>query len=249
MNERNWDKISQDYYTEILSPLKNSVDNPLFDDLEKLKDKDKKVIDLGCGLGEFEEYLSKRFKEILAIDFSKEMIESAIKNNNSLRNVKFEVADMTNLNFKNEFDIAFSINSLISENISNIDKMLENVHNLLKENGKFIAVLPAMEVYAFQSLLIVDKELKEGKGIEEARQKAREFIKTKEHDFLLGIYNFGGKQKAFYNFEINWRLKKAGFKNIKIKRVFYSWEEFKEAGQSYFPGEDLPWDWYVICEK
>ena len=57
------------------------------------------------------------------------------------------------------------------------------------------------------------------------------------------------EQKNYYSFEILWRLRKAGFKKIKIKKVLYSWEEFADAGQDYFPEEELPWDWYVICEK
>jgi SAM-dependent methyltransferase len=248
MNEKDWDDVSNDYYDEILSPLKNCSSNPLFKDIEKLKGDDKKVIDLGCGLGELEKFLSENYGEVKAIDFSKEMIESAKERNHELKNVKFSVLDMKELDINKEYDLAVSVNSIIMDNPLDIDIILKNIHNLLKSDGKFIAILPSMEVFAYQSLLIIDREMKNGKNLEEARGKARDFIKNKEHDFLSGIYDFDGKQKAYYQFEILWRLKKAGFRNIKIKKVYYSWTEFKEAGQSYFPEEDLPWDWYVICD-
>ena len=60
MEKRDWDKISQDYYSEILSPIKNSIENPLFEDIKRIKDKNNKsVIDLGCGIGELENFLSR----------------------------------------------------------------------------------------------------------------------------------------------------------------------------------------------
>ncbi|GBE19522.1 demethylmenaquinone methyltransferase [archaeon BMS3Abin17] len=250
MKVREWEKVSDDYYTEILSPIKNSQENPLMKDLDVLGGKNKKIIDLGCGLGEIEKDLSKQFGEVVGIDFSKKMVESAKKRNKSLNNVEFYVKDMTNLqSFDNKFDVAIAINSILSGNLNEINKIFKEIHKILRKDGKFIAILPSMEVFIYQSLIIADKESKKNKNQEKIRRKIRELIMKQEHDFLLGITNFEGKQKHYYQFEILWRLKKAGFKSIRIKRVFYSWEEFEEAGQGYFPGEDPPWDWYVICEK
>ena len=106
-----------------------------------------------------------------------------------------------------------------------------------------------MEVYTYQSLIIADRQAKKGGDYDETVKKIKKLIPDEEHDFLLGITNFDGKQKNYYRFEILWRLKKAGFRNIRIKKIFYPWREFEEAGQGYFPREDPPWDWYVICEK
>jgi hypothetical protein len=71
----------------------------------------------------------------------------------------------------------------------------------------------------------------------------------KEHDYLLGIFDYDGKMKAYYDFELKWRFSKAGFRNIKIGKVLYSWGTWKKAGQKSFAGEEEPWDWYVSCER
>ncbi len=251
MKEKEWNEISENYYEEILSPIKNSLKSPLFYDIKQIKDKDKKsVIDLGCGLGELEKLLSKEFKEVVAIDFSEEMIKSAQEKNKALQNVEFQVKDISSMpEFHNKFDVAISINSIIVPDLNKIDQMFSEVNNTLKKDGKFICILPSMEIYAYQAMLIAQKQGKKIKDIEKLREKAKEFINDEEHDFLLGVTDFEGKQKYYYRFEILWRLKKAGFKNIEIKKVLYSWKEFAEAGQKNFPGEDPPWDWYVICEK
>ena len=58
-------------------------------------EKNKKILDIGCGNGIFLERLSKKikFKSALGIDYSNEMISEAKKRN--LKRTKFEVIDMT----------------------------------------------------------------------------------------------------------------------------------------------------------
>ncbi|VVB79206.1 Ubiquinone/menaquinone biosynthesis C-methyltransferase UbiE [uncultured archaeon] len=251
MKKEEWNLVSKDYYDEILSPIKDSEKNPLFNDLDKLENKtEKSAIDLGCGIGEIEETLSNKFKEVLAVDFSEGMLARTKERNKHLKNVKFELKDISKLEgLENKFDVAIAINSIITSEVSEINKMLTQVNNTLKEGGKFMGIFPSMEVYLYQSLIIAENMSKEDKNSKKVRKRIRKLIKEKEHDFLLGITNFEGKQKNYYQFELVWRLKKAGFKKIEIKKVLYSWEEFAKAGQEYFPEEESPWDWYVICEK
>ncbi len=251
MQREDWDKISSDYYTEILSPIKNSKEKILMNDLKSIENsKSETIIDLGCGTGEIEKFLSENFKEVIAIDFSKEMIKNAQEKNKNLGNVKFQVADMLKLkNSFGKFDVALAINSIITPNIKNINKIFRNINKILKKGGKFFCVVPAMEIYAYQSLIIAEMESKKNFSYKKMLRKVKKAIPEEEHDFLLGITDFEGRQKNYYRFEILWRLKKAGFKNIQIKKIFYSWKEFEKAGQRYFPKEDLPWDWYAVCEK
>lgn len=251
MKKEEWNQVSKDYYDEILSPIKDSEKNPLFKDLERIEEKEKKsVIDLGCGIGEIEESLSKKFKDVLAIDFSEGMLKRAREKNNHLGNVSFELRDMCLLEgLEERFDTAIAINSIITPEINDINKIFSQVNKTLKEGGKFMGIFPSMEVYLYQSLIIANKMSQENNSSKKVRKKIRRLIKEKEHDFLLGVTNFDGKQKNYYQFELIWRLKKAGFKKIEIKKVLYSWEEFAKAGQEYFPEEEPPWDWYVICEK
>ncbi|MCD4666969.1 class I SAM-dependent methyltransferase [archaeon] len=242
MEKEEWNKVSRSYYEDILSPLKNSKKNPLFSDLKNLKSKRKNIIDLGCGLGELEPLISKYFKHVVALDISPEMINKAKLKNKNLSNINFYVNDISDLKrFHSKFDIALSINSHISPDLKKLDKIFKETYNILKKKGVFIAIFPAMEVYLYQAMLLAQKK---------SRKEVARFINDKEHDFLLGIIDFEKvKQKCYYQFEISYRLKKAGFKNIKISKVLYSWNEFEEAGQLKFLKEDLPWDWYVICEK
>jgi len=251
MDSKDWDRISQDYYSEILSPLNDSEQSPLYYGINKASGQKKTVIDLGCGLGELSGYLSKRFKKVVGIDFSPKMIDQAKKKNADLKNTDFFVADLNNLKkFYNKFDVAISINSIIIDSTKAVDKILEEIFKVLKPGGKLFAVLPSMEVYLFESILLVDEKLAKGKTQKQARKKAKKLINPKEHDFLLGTITFDGDtEKCFYGFEIPYRFRKAGFTNIILDKVLYTWKEFRKAGQVYFKHTDHPWDWYASCTR
>ena len=197
MNIQAWEKISEEYYKEILSPIKDSNKNPLFWDIKKIKEKqNKSVIDLGCGIGELENFLSKNFKEVVGIDFSKKMISQSKEKNKSFKNTKFYLGDISNLKkFHNKFDLAISINSILSSDLLQVDKIFRESNNVLKEKGKFICILPAMETFIYQSLIIAQNEAEKEKDGKRIKKKIRILIKEKEHDFLLGLTNFEGKQK------------------------------------------------------
>jgi len=252
MNSKDWDEVSKDYYSNIISPIKNSIGkNPLFEDLNQLDSDNRNVIDLGCGLGPLAPILSENFKKVTGIDFSKKMIEKAKKNNERLTNTTFIVADMKNLTeFYNKYDVAIAINSLVAKDINTINKIINEIFKVLKEGGELYAVLPSMETYIYQGMLVIDKELRKGNPQYKARKKALKLLSPDEHDFVEGKITYGGDtQKALYRFEILHRFSKAGFVDIKIGRIHYDWIAWRDSGQSYFPTEEPPWDWYLSCQK
>ncbi|MGV8161927.1 MAG: class I SAM-dependent methyltransferase [Candidatus Nanoarchaeia archaeon] len=251
MDEQSWDKISGDYYAEVLSPLKDCKNNPFLDDLKLLDSKNLSVIELGCGLGELVPFLEENFKEITAIDFSPEMINQAIERNKSGK-TNFAVADMSDMSlYAEKFDVAVAVNSFLTTDILKLNKMIKESFTVLKPEGKLFVIIPSIESYIYQSMLFVDANLNKEIPQEKVLQQASKALDYKSYDTFQGIIDFGDgeKQKAFFRFEIIYRFGKAGFKNFKIERVPYRWTKWKEAGHRYFPKEEPPWDWYFVCEK
>ena len=241
MSSKKWNKSAENYYDDVISPIKNSINNPLSQDLKKLNGK---IVDIGCGIGELVEQLAKQFDEVHAWDYSKKMINKAKEKNSRIENAFFEVKDTGVLKEKEEFDVAISINSLLEPNVIKLNKMTKNIYNAIKTNGTFICIVPSLESYIYQELIANERKLL-GKNI----PREDEFSKNKINFFDGTITFEGEKQKAFYRFEMLYRLEKAGFKNIEICKVSYNWEDWFEAGQRYFPSEKEPWDWYVKCKK
>ncbi len=245
-----WSDLSnkKNYYKNILSPIKNSHSSPLLADIKSIPAKNNKsVLDAGCGLGELLPLLSKSFKEVTALDFSKEMILSASSKNKKLKNIKYIIDDLSSIKDIGSFDVILSINSLLTPNLKKLDQQFSAIYGSLKKGGTFIAIVPAMESYLYQSYLIAQAD--KNKPINKIRQIIKDKLNPQEHIFPLALTNFNGLQKNYYRFELLDRLRKSGFSKIQVKKVLYSWSEYRKAGENYFPGEDLPWDWYALCTK
>ncbi|MGV8168945.1 MAG: class I SAM-dependent methyltransferase [Candidatus Nanoarchaeia archaeon] len=250
MNEDAWDKISGDYYSEVLSPLKDCKHNPMIDDLKALDSKNLSVIELGCGIGELVPFLDENFRDVVAIDFSPEMIHQASERNKESKTVFF-VMDMSEMSYlEGKFDVAIAVNSFLTPDILKLDKMIKETFKILKPGGKLFVIIPAMESYIYQNMLFVDQNLSREIPQSKVISQASKILDHKSYDAFHGIIDFqGDQQKAFYRFEILYRFSKAGFNNFSISRVPYRWTKWKQAGHKYYPHEEPPWDWYFVCEK
>ena len=104
--------IAEKYYEEYKD---DTTDLNYID--EFLKKCDKKILDLGCGMGHYSKYMKDKGFEVVGIDFSKEMLKIAKDND---LNIKFIESDICNLpeNLDKDFDgvlIAYVIQHLSKE--------------------------------------------------------------------------------------------------------------------------------------
>ncbi len=104
----------------------------------------KKILDIGCSHGWFEEFVGEKAKEVIGIDLNKKDLESARKEVNK-KNVEFRKNSVLDLKeFKeNYFDIIvmFDVIEHIPKNTEK--KALEEIKRVLKKNGKLLITTPA----------------------------------------------------------------------------------------------------------
>lgn len=95
---------------------------------------DERILDLGCGDGTLTTELARLAPGgfVVGIDASKGMIDTACEGRDR-DNVKFELMDINDIVFVDEFDVVFSNATL--HWIKNHNKLLKNVFNSLKDNG------------------------------------------------------------------------------------------------------------------
>ena len=114
----------------------NLIENPIIKSmLPNLKGKS--ILDLGCGDGNMSAYfMDNGAKRVYGIDISENMINEANKLYAD-ENRKFEVMKMEDISQINEkFDVVYS--SLAFHYVEDFDKLLNDIHNLLNENGVLI---------------------------------------------------------------------------------------------------------------
>ena len=110
--------------------------------LELLGDiKGKKVLDLGCGWGNFSLMLANKGANVTGIDISKERIEECKKLYGDVQNINFSVGDASNLiNQKNKmFDVIIMNMVFIEiESKEKIKRILDEVSRVIKKEGVFL---------------------------------------------------------------------------------------------------------------
>lgn len=246
MNANDWDFIADRYEQEITSPFQEGVINPIYDAIRAIPDKQElTVADLGCGLGPLLPFLSKNFKKVVAIDFSPQMLQKAKKRVHA-DNISFHNASLTDLSeFYNLFDVAVSINSVLFPSSRVVNGILCNIRRTLKINGIFAAIFPSMEAILYEATLVFDRELEKIGDEEKALLSAKRILKRRSFDFVSGVYDDHGlRQKFYYEFELKHRLKKAGFKNLHMKKVLYPWGEDMGSSEE-FMNQPRVWDWFI----
>ncbi len=240
MKPKEWDKIAKNYFEELSSPFSKGMNSKL----AKAIGKGSSVIDLGTGIGNLLNFLSQNFKQVLAVDFSEEMLKIA-KKNNKAKNIIFKKEDITNVKVNKEFDVTVAINSILMPSIIKSEKAMKEAYRLTKKGGKFVGVFPSLNSDIYRASLTFDREYEETKDEEQAIKNTKIIMAHKNYDFLSGFYDNDGKQKHWFKVDLLYRLKKVGFKNIKIEKLHYAWEDSPES----FEGEEELWDWMVVAEK
>ncbi|MGE7924595.1 class I SAM-dependent methyltransferase [Viridibacillus arvi] len=99
--------------------------------------KDTKILDIGCGMGEFASYcIQQGSKYVTGIDISLNMISMARKNNPH-KSIQYIHAAIEDINFPpSSFDIVNS--SLAVHYMEDFEELTSKISNVLCENGSFI---------------------------------------------------------------------------------------------------------------
>ena len=133
-------KARKNFHEKYAKPLVN-LNEEIYHSIKFLGNE--KILDIGCGFGDLLKFFrnSGHNSELVGIDISDGMIEEARLDNS---NIKFSVADAENMDFNdNSFDIVICKHALYHFN--DIDKVINEVFRILKDNGKFIITINSLD--------------------------------------------------------------------------------------------------------
>jgi ubiquinone/menaquinone biosynthesis C-methylase UbiE len=245
-----WSKAARYYEREFVDPYRKDVrNNPLKKILHRLRNPDTGVVaDLGCGIGPLLPFLARRFKTVHAIDFAAGMLERAGERVGNHANVKLHQASFLDLRAVPEpVDVAVAVNSLVLPNPAELESALREIKRILKPEGVFLGIVPAIDAVHYYTMLLVDRALGSGQPIEFARKNASHHCEHDSYDFAFGQFRFRGLEQHFWQpFEVAHRFRRAGFVLKRLKKVHLSWKQFafgKELGE-----HEPPWDWFFFAK-
>ena len=103
--------------------------------------KNKKILDLGCGSGDFSHSLVERGANVLGVDVSEKWIDICKKEYTNVKNLEFFVADGSNLKQLADNSFDFVVMNMVLLNVPEIDKVkkiFQEVSRVLKKSGQLI---------------------------------------------------------------------------------------------------------------
>lgn len=133
-NAEYYDKIR-----ELIIPCFNEFYN-VITDLVRSKNKSPKILDLGAGTGLLTKYIFKKYPqaEYTLIDLSDKMLKIAKKRFNEQDNFNYIIADYSEYEFKESFDIIVSALSIHHLEDKDKKKLYKKVYDLLNNDGIFL---------------------------------------------------------------------------------------------------------------
>ncbi len=246
---KHWSRAAEGYEEAFIDPYLPEVRNPLRRAIEKLADKAKTVADLGCGIGPLLPMLAEHFGLVLAVDFAEGMLSRARERCRELTNVVFYKRDLTNLSaLAGQADVAVAVNSLVLPDTAALDAALRVIHAMLPEGGHFLGIVPAMDAVHYLTMLLLDRARRIGMPEDKARQNAAHHAEHEYYDFAFGAFRYKGLEQHFWQpFEVRYRLRRAGFRHVRMAKVHLSWQQFGCARD--LGDQAPPWDWFFHAKR
>jgi 2-polyprenyl-3-methyl-5-hydroxy-6-metoxy-1,4-benzoquinol methylase len=155
--------------------------NSRINQIVRLAGSNKKILDIGCNIGQIGNILIQNHNQVYGIDISKTAIQKAIKNGLVAKICDIENEDIPFKSIK--FDII--IGAEIIEHVFDTDAFLQKIRNSLKINGEIIITTPNLATFGRRLLLLVGKNpLIEVHAREHTAGHIRYFIKETLIDLI-----------------------------------------------------------------
>ena len=249
--ERHWSRHAARYEDLFVDPFAPGVVNPLWDSLAAISEPAQKTVaDLGCGTGVLLPHLVERFGSVIALDFAPGMMELARQRigPGPRPRVRFLERAMHELDdLAGQIDVAITINSLVMPDVRLIERTLRSIRSSLRPDGMFMGIVPSMDAIQYHTMLLMDQALEHGLDLTDAMRVTAYHAEHHFYDFAFGRFKFQGlRQKFWFPFEVDHRLKKAGFHDIRLTKVLYPWDE-SLAGSEELDIYPPSWDWFFVA--
>ncbi|CAN5359215.1 hypothetical protein BH10PAT1_BH10PAT1_5720 [soil metagenome] len=203
----NTKKLHEEYHSKIkLQKRIISPDNFTYRQIIRFISKyvtfEKKVLDIGSGVGTFDLYLSDKVKSIIGIDISSRAIAIAKENAKvfGLKNIKYFVGDVGKYKFTSKFDLI--ICAEIIEHVKDEKKLLVDLQKHLNIDGIIFLTTPLMTAPLHKVGLTKDFDKRVGHLRRYTLDKLKKLTKETDLKIINVYYREGVFRNMFFVFPI-----------------------------------------------
>jgi SAM-dependent methyltransferase len=244
-----WSRAARRYEEEFIDPELAGGRNPVRSVLAALAGRTHRTVaDLGCGTGPLLPFLARHYPSVLAIDFAAGMLERSRERCAGLANVAFHHRSLTDLKGLGPADVAVAVNSYVMPDLDDLERALASACDVLRPGGTFLGIVPAVDSVHYLTMLLMDRARETGMPAGAARKNAAMHAEHELYQFDFGEFRYKGLVQHFWQpFEVPYRLKRAGFHKVRVRKVPLPWQQFRLGAE--LASQPPPWDWYFQAEK
>ena len=113
--------------------------------LESFEGNGKKILDVGCGTGDFLKVASERNWEISGVEPNKQARKLALKKLSGSKSIVSDLGDLINTSQSEQYDVITLWHVL--EHVPNYDNYIDKLKSLLKKDGHLLIAVPNYKSY------------------------------------------------------------------------------------------------------
>ena len=240
------------FYDLIYENIRSDVDEEFF--LNKIKDVNGSILEIGTGTGRFFTRALESGKNIYGIDISSEMISILLKRISVKDHYRISKQGITDFEFSRKFDLIIAPFRVFMH-LLEVDEQLaalDNVFNHLADKGKFIFDLyvPDLNILlnGLNDVVDFEGEYQPGKKIKRITSAKNDLINQvnnvtmkfewQEEDGINREEEWAFQMRYFFRFELEHLLKRSLFN----KYAIYGDYELNDL-------DEKSRDFVVLCEK
>ena len=247
MDKKYWERIAPNYDDEIFDVLRNDRSGKIVAAIEKIKSKEKTVIDIGCAVGKWIPLLADKFKYVIAVDISTKNLQIAKERNEKYTNVEYVGIDMSADSLTiTPCDVAICINAILTDSLPKRINFFQSLSLSINKNGTLILVVPSLESKLYTNIIAHRWNVDDDNDEQITSSKKAKELAMNINQGVTDIDDV--PTKHYLKEELQLLLALEGFEVSKIEKINYTWEtEFNEPPK--WLKEPFPWDWMCVAGK
>ena len=249
MDRGSWHSLGDDFDELVFDVVGSDVRGVVRRTVDRHRIGSRVAAEFGCGIGRTLPLLSRRFRDVYAIDFAPSLLEVARRRCTRLDNVHYVQADLSRSSGGVKgVQLALCVNALLAPEREKRAGLLRTIRRSLASRSRLILVVPSLESVLFTNSRLIEWNRRAGLRGRDLRRESIPASARTSRDLLDGVVDLDGFRTHHHLREgALVALRDADFDPIDVQRVEYRWDDYFDRPPRWM-GEPLPWDWLLVAK-
>ena len=252
MDFQYWNGFADEYDEIVTDAFTYGRRHTIAATLEKYASPALDIADYGCGPGKLLPFLSQRFRQVYAYDFSDKLLDIAKQRCEGIRNIEIARVDLTgSVDELPAVDVIVTLNAIIMPDAKPRLQFMRGMASRIKPGGHLIMNVPSVESLLYSAFRETEWYRKQGSTPRKAESQTDTSSLTRPRLLAQGILVRGSEPTKHYLREELIVLVRDEMKLdlIDLVKMEYDWKiDFEDEDVPDWMGEPFPWDWLVIAK-